>query len=287
MTKKIWTPENEYLLKLLCKKTNRWVIERVFEGEYTRKQLYDKIYALKLKPKETPLEFQKHRCYINKDFFKKIDSKAKAYVLGYWVADGHLGKIKNGYKINFTSKDKDQILLIKNLLQSEHKIYKRNDGCYYLDIKVKDIYDSLLELGFDRDKSKSAIYPNLREDLHPHFIRGVFDGDGCISYDVKHNKYVYPRINIIGTTKLIEGIINNVPFDIQPHKVKNYDYLSNIELYSKKAMAFLDYIYQDSENLRLQRKYKRYQDAKHKKGIYDIKNILSLKMNTKGGNKHA
>lgn len=57
--------------------------------------------------------------------------------------------------------------------------------------------DSLSKLGVTTKKSLTLTFPNLSKNLIPHFIRGYFDGDGCIwmgkpklvtSFDKKLNK---------------------------------------------------------------------------------------------------
>jgi hypothetical protein len=39
----------------------------------------------------------------------------------------------------------------------------------------------LENLGINSNKTMVVKYPNISEDLQNHFMRGVFDGDGCIS----------------------------------------------------------------------------------------------------------
>jgi hypothetical protein len=46
-------------------------------------------------------------------------------------------------------------------------------------------------------------FPKLRKDLIRHFIRGYFDGDGCISQSGK-----YPMFSIVSTKNFLTSIQN-------------------------------------------------------------------------------
>ena len=41
--------------------------------------------------------------------------------------------------------------------------------------------DDLYNLGINPNKTMIVKYPNIPKELEHHFMRGVFDGDGCIS----------------------------------------------------------------------------------------------------------
>lgn len=69
----------------------------------------------------------------------------------------------------------------------------------------------LKNLGCERRKTYNENHiPNISENLIIHFIRGYFDGDGCvcISNKTKHYKdklyeYTYLTVNIVSKTKTI------------------------------------------------------------------------------------
>ena len=62
------------------------------------------------------------------DFFSKIDSEEKAYVLGFMYADGYVSGKYFGFKQS--AKDKEILEKIRTALKSEHKIgeYINNNG---------------------------------------------------------------------------------------------------------------------------------------------------------------
>lgn len=55
---------------------------------------------------------------INIDYFNKIDTEDKAYLLGYLLADGYITK----NRLSVSSIDKDRIELFREKLESEHRI---------------------------------------------------------------------------------------------------------------------------------------------------------------------
>ena len=111
-----------------------------------------------------------------------------AYVLGYLYADGTLfdcGYIRAKY-ISVTSIDKDRIELFKKLLKSEHNIKielapnQNSHARYTLRIGSHKLYKRLGELGLYPNKSLNVEFPQVPNPLLSHFIRGYFDGDGCV-----------------------------------------------------------------------------------------------------------
>ena len=57
--------------------------------------------------------------------------------------------------------------------------------------------------------------PNIEESLIRHFIRGYFDGDGCISINKdKHNV----RVNFVGTEDMLKHIVEIFVKECGAHK---------------------------------------------------------------------
>lgn len=196
---------------------------------------------------------------LNYNFFKKIDTKEKAYVLGYWVADGYISKYKdNHYVVGFSSNDLDLLENIRthfNDFSGKH-ISKCKERNYRYRICSFPLYNQLENLGFDNKKSYTAIYPKIPKKFNSHFIRGVLDGDGCI-YISKQN---YVTLQFSGTEALLSEISKYVNGGKLAKDNETYS-CYRLRIHGKKAIPELNYIYKDSENLRLERKYKKYQKA--------------------------
>lgn len=118
------------------------------------------------------------------NYFSTIDSADKAYWLGILLSDGNV--YKNQMTLKLQRRDKDLLLKFKQSLSSEHPIH---DGIsteghpysiFYIGSKI--LCSQLREKGIVSNKTYIVKYPSwLDKNLNSHFIRGYFDGDGCIS----------------------------------------------------------------------------------------------------------
>lgn len=112
------------------------------------------------------------------NFFKTIDTPEKAYWLGFIYADGCLSK--NELILHLGIKDEEHLNKFKKAIKSNGKI-EINETHATFRISSKEISYDLIKLGVLRRKTFIIKYPNLLKNLERHFIRGYFDGDGCIS----------------------------------------------------------------------------------------------------------
>lgn len=221
--------------------------------------------------------------YIDKNFFKNIDSKSKAYILGLIISDGY---VDNYSKLTFTSKDIELVEIFKKELKSEHKLArydvldKRTNKIYTkysLQIASKEIVNDLNNLGIYSNKSFTATMPNISDEFFWHFIRGIFDGDGSINKE-KQSKIGRLRFSIIGSENMLRTLKNkfnafglsNTKLDITKYSLNN-NYIAKIHYHSFKDLSILKQkIYEDSDNLRLGRKYDLFQTlTEYKVGQYD------------------
>jgi hypothetical protein len=119
---------------------------------------------------------------INSTYFAPIDTPHKAYWLGVLAADGCVYYTHNKWRFQFIVAEKDQswLLMFRNEVGSNHPVRILPGGfgtpCCRFVVTNQDFCSTLLTLNF-----KSAdILQRVAEALRPHFIRGLFDGDGSI-----------------------------------------------------------------------------------------------------------
>lgn len=130
---------------------------------------------------------------VDESFFKKIDTEEKAYVLGFLYADGynHYNPSKSSYFISMAqlTQDIDILKKINNAMMSNYPIHtniqkENNKEKSVLTISSKNLSQDLCKLGCPKAKTFLIRFPNENQyfdnDLMCHFIRGYFDGDGCI-----------------------------------------------------------------------------------------------------------
>jgi Mor family transcriptional regulator len=126
----------------------------------------------------------------NRNLFEKINSPKKAYVFGMLLSDG----CNHGGKIHLWLQNKDSYML--NIIMKEFyqegcsKIYNRakmGSDCSGFVISDRKIANDLKNLGMIEKKSLTLKYPQgiIPDKLFGHFLRGYFDGDGCIYLNKK------------------------------------------------------------------------------------------------------
>jgi intein/homing endonuclease len=212
-----------------------------------------------------------HRKYqINEDFFDKIDSEEKAYFIGLLYADGCNHKSSNYVSLGLNERDKVLLVKLSSLIYKDDSLNKiksqdrteQNKGVInLLTINSKYICNKLDELGCVQAKTFKIKYPEwLHESLHRHFIRGYFDGDGCIYVNRKigRSSYVKTTSNLDfanGIKKIIEKYIDiNVGIYLSAKKSRVYDARISGNRQCKKI---LDWLYFDSK-IFMKRKYDKY-----------------------------
>lgn len=215
------------------------------------------------------------------DYFKIIDSKEKAYWLGFICADGCV--LKNYNKVNLISKDKEIIEKFKIAIKSNHpisfynKIDKRTGkqyDRYNICINGKEFRQNLINIGVSFDKTDRLEMPNIEEKYYSYFFAGLFDGDGSVSNTgkiyTKNNKKSWrykSRISLISTQEILEHLNVHIKETLNINELemfrvtKNKSNVWKMYLY-KDASKFLDWIYQDSSFTYLQRKYHKYKNIK-------------------------
>lgn len=125
---------------------------------------------------------------LNQDFFKEW-SPEMAYVLGFFAADGSMLLNNRGaHFIEFTITDRIVLEHIQRVTGSTHHIAERERGgncktAYRLQIGSKEWFEDLSRLGFTQNKSKRLPLPKIPKAYFGDFVRGYFDGDGCVYFN--------------------------------------------------------------------------------------------------------
>lgn len=126
---------------------------------------------------------------VDEDFFERIDTPNKAYLLGFIMADGNI--YRTTLTIRLKKDDLAHLEKIKTLLHFTGPIKPDNDGkSVSLRISSLKICQDLEALKCTSNKSLTLEYPEIPDYLEPHFIRGYFDGDGSISIVSKKQSHL-------------------------------------------------------------------------------------------------
>ena len=123
----------------------------------------------------------------DEDYFEKIDTEDKAYFLGFIVADGCVRSEKSKrMKLKLKIDDCHILETLIKKINYLGKVYLHKSGKFCeLALSGSKIVEDLHNLGIYQNKTMSVKYPNIPKNLEHHFMRGVFDGDGCISIHKK------------------------------------------------------------------------------------------------------
>lgn len=195
----------------------------------------------------------------NKDIskFKDLDSPETQYWIGYICADGNIEyNVENrNYKVSLYSKDEEVVNNFANYFGKDIvKIYKRKQNVIFeACVCCKELCSYFIdELNIVPNKSL-ILNPNVK--YTSHFIRGYFDGDGCIrkSYEKTRNEAKFTSGSLVFLEKVKEVLLNNsISNSISKRKDCNaYD----LHIYNKtNIQSLFNFMYKNATTY-LSRKY--------------------------------
>jgi hypothetical protein len=266
--------------KFLSEESAIEISKKYGSGQYTIRQLCEeynvsnrkidrvlKIFNVDIIPQK--IRVRKHQ--VNEDYFEVIDDEYKAYILGFLYADG--GNFTKGGVVYILIQYGDINILekISNCLDSKYPIKKTinasgGEMCF-LRITSRKMSNDLNKIGCTDRKSLTLTFPNediLPKELQKHFIRGHFDGDGCLKHYYRYDKNkgykwsawkftiasTYQFGNSVG--QILKETVN-INYQMYPH----YNIYSMEVSGNKQIYKCTDWLYRDS-NIYLDRKYQEY-----------------------------
>lgn len=164
---------------------------------------------------------------VNDNYFAKIDSNEKAYILGLLYADGYLTTEGSGTKvIGIDLIDEDILKEISSRLAYEGEVrpvknYKNDNGFkrvskrFRLKFSSEKIYEDLIKLGCTPRKSLTLTFPTdeqVPKNFIKAFILGYFDGDGSIikttrkEKQYKNGEYESYSLSFVGTEEFLNSL---------------------------------------------------------------------------------
>ena len=215
---------------------------------------------------------------VNKEVFLS-ENDLSFYLLGVYITDGHVVDTIHQLSFGLSSKDKDWIESIRDLVCPGKPIYAANHNNFKLASSNVEVMNWLISYGCVPRKSKivklNRVIPKIYQK---DFIRGVLDGNGSISYidykKVKNNKeYFYKKTvtYICSASKtFLEQIREMIPEGINCNLVKTpkkngvirgKPFTATCDMFrlifnDSNAKKFLAWIYYPNHKLSLSRKCK-------------------------------
>lgn len=265
--------------------SKQWTIEEIdfLKKNYETMQTYEIANnlhrtkdAVKIKARKIGLK-KPEKYYYNHDFFENIDTEEKAYWLGFIYADGYITQSKTNAELgieiqkgDFKHLQKLNCCIDGNVeVTFRDRIEKRagmnSNGVCSIRLYSKKVVNDLINNGVKFRKSDIIEFPNFSDkEIMKAFIRGFFDGDGCIMFDKRKKclsanftsaslsfiqdlrSWLYDELNVssyISIEKPKKGIINSIKYCYRL-------YIKGME----NSYIFCSAMYQDAK-IYLDRKY--------------------------------
>jgi len=201
--------------------------------------------------------------------FEQIDTPEKAYILGLMYADGYL---KYG-ALALQEDDQDILIKISNYTKCNAPYYikpqenRLSDKGQYKVSMGKETNNFIKHLNNDE-----SLIPELG-DLMPHFIRGIFDGDGCIALDNRYikmhpNKAIPGHFYILFNKREHAEIIQDIlctSLNLKKNKIKARTGLGSTIIYeirwsgTNTLISIRNYLYQNANLFIIRKKDKFFQ----------------------------
>ena len=171
-------------------------------------------------------DYDYYRYDVDQTYFEKIDTREKAYFLGFLMSDGNVQD--SGFRIALKADDREILERFAAELKYDgdlafvkprHKLKKNGEmgvssPQYKLSINKSKMAQDLIKLGCMKNKTWKLRFPTNDQvplEFIPDFLRGYCDGDGTISSR-------YPQLGFIGNKFFITELINYLPLKMEPYK---------------------------------------------------------------------
>ena len=263
MKNKMWTEKEIEFLKENYPKYGSKYCSEILKRK--RNNILTKCHNLKIK-------FQYKSNNIN---LIDLTNKNVLYVWGFLWADGYLSSNSINLDIkrldsenvyyNFKKTGDWEIKYTESFLKQTEKYYQGSS----ISALNKENSCFLKSLDFENKSynSPTKLLSQIPIELQHHFFRGYFDGDGSFSI---YNNDKTVNFNVTSTIQQDWSFIVELftKLKIETYNSWKYDRKSgkssNMSISNKWDIIKLgEYLYQDSEDLRLERKFQKYQQIKN------------------------
>lgn len=219
-----------------------------------------------------------NRKKVDENFFTEW-SPSMAYVLGLIYADGAVEDCRKSSRtcyLQITSQDRELLEEVQKVIGSDHQLYLkpsrissirgkdyRCNPLYNLRIGNVKIFEDLLLLGLCPRKSLIIELPSIPQEYFSFFLRGYFDGDGCVNvYSRGLNSKAIQVIFTSGSKLFLEKLNKEIGscLNLSLKNITFQAYSYRLTYKANQAVSVCDFMY---ENLKktpyLRRKHNIYQ----------------------------
>lgn len=159
------------------------------------------------------------RNYVDENYFKEIDTKEKAYFLGFIMADGNVYQKSDGkYQFSIKIKATDKDILYKfakainfdpsNIKEREEVRGTMTTRCAEIKIYNQVFCNNLIDKNVIPRKTGKEVMPDIKKKFKRDFIRGYIDGDGWIGKS-------QPQVGFCSSSlKIMEQMVNYIKSEL-------------------------------------------------------------------------
>ena len=227
--------------------------------------------------------------YFNYRYFDEINTPEKAYWLGFFYADAYNCNMTNTTNISLQRRDRGHIEKLADAIEMPREKVVNSFSTMNVDISENKDCSQIIEkeypqssmrmyskhmclalnkVGCPQAKSFIIKYPEwLDTNLDKHFLRGLFDGDGCLTLRIKYKEWKWSLVSTKECCEVIKQKIKQYTgVDVYYECISNTNNNTyDIEVSGNEQIKRIaDWLWSDSAPLnRLDRKYDKYLDLCH------------------------
>lgn len=201
--------------------------------------------------------------YKDVNYFSKINTKEKAYILGFLLGDGCL--TDDYIIVNIALEDKEVLDFVSKEfgcnISTSTKLNKKKKQFPNASINIGNnqiVRD--LKMLFGGNKKYDRHIPIISPKYEAYLLQGFFDAEGCITWGRRKDRNrVWQKVSFTSQYRMLEGIQNilyknGIPTKLKPKSDNSDCYI--IEFSSKDCvLKFLKVIYPNDDFIVLNRKY--------------------------------
>jgi len=219
------------------------------------------------KPQETSRKYT-----IDENYFENINSKNKAYCLGFLMADGYNDEVRNVIQLAVCKKDIEVLNFFNKELKCNkpiRNIVSNNYESVRQDFCSKKLSLDIKKYGCIQNKTETLNFPdNISDGLLSDFIRGYFDGDGCFYYCVVNrnngSSTIMSKVAITSSVVFLDSLKKILKNKLNITSSMSFRHFENKKIGTLtitgnlQVMKFMSWIYNDPETYCLGRKKEKY-----------------------------
>lgn len=200
---------------------------------------------------------------INDDLLNNLD--LFWYLIGIISTDGHISNRSN--VVSIFQNDHDYLETLQKILEHKGKIYQSigengEPKIFTLHLLSEQLRNFLIDNKFDSDKRYTVPFLNCPKEYLNFYLRGLFDGDGCIAYRYISGRMEGQLIQFTTGSKFMKDGLKDC-LESLGWKVSVFEKLSqanniywDVKIDNRDdVLAFCQYIYKGSHKFMLKRKY--------------------------------